>query len=101
MAGSPLKWLKRRYLSGELEKPPSVDARWPELSREISKLQRIAPAGKLIGREMRARCPACSGTMIVGPDRWRCLGCAAQEKTGADLAGMLAFLSQCPKAPQQ
>ena len=101
MPGSPLKWLKARYLSGELKRTPAADALWPQLVREISELQRVAPAGKLIGREVRARCPACSGKLIVGPDRWRCLGCAAQEKTGADLAGMLAFLSQCPKAPHK
>lgn len=101
MPGSPLKWLKRRYLSGALSSPPSALAKWPELSRDISELQRIAPAGAWVGSELRSACPACAGVLIVGRERWRCLSCAMQEETGADLAGMREFLSRCPKAPHK
>ena len=49
------------------------------------------------GNELVGRCPACAGKLIVGRERWRCLGCAGQELTGADLAGMRDFLSRCSK----
>lgn len=59
-------------------------------ARSLIKLRKV-------GNQLEGACPGCAGKLIVGPTHWRCLGCAAQEKVGADLSGMREFLSQCPK----
>lgn len=73
----------------------------PYLRTELTTYARSLIKLKKVGAQLEGRCPACEGKLIVGRERWRCLGCAVQEETGSDLAGMREFLSRCPNAAQQ
>lgn len=97
MAGSPISWLKARYLTGELPMPEWARRRWPDLRPDPSPLQaqglaRIALARS--GAEFRGTCPVCGGSLVVGRERWLCLDCCAQERLGSDERGLLRLLKR-------
>lgn len=98
LTGLPKNAFWKRYSTAKSRAAPGVKIYVaPQLRSPLTAYAKSMIKLRKVGFELVGICPACAGRLRVGRERWRCLDCAGQEVDGADLAGMRAFLSRCPK----